>query len=288
MALINNLYVTVTDEEVAYDIDSTSHPVEKGIPITDTIRRKPIGVSLSGYIVDVNNIKAETIIKTLRTMETSGSLIKYVGSEIVSNQQIQSFKVSRSNEVWGGCTFTMELQEVRIAKSSYTAPKKTQTTTNTQKKETVIKVGSIVVFKGGNVYVSSDAKKVAAKRGRSTCKVTIISKKSWSVHQYHLISTDGGKVYGWVDKSNIEGATTSSKTATKTNSGTQQVNSTSGNAVYHTVKKGDTVWALVNKSYKSLGKSCQWVIDNNPKAFSRKGDPTTLQIGAKLLVGYKS
>ena len=144
-----------------------------------------------------------------------------------------------------------------------------------------------VVFKGGNVYVSSDAKKPAAKRGRSTCKITIINTRSWGIHAYHLISTDGKKVYGWVDKSNIEGLPTSS-TNSKTNSGTKQTTSGNSKAVYHKVKKGNTIWTLVNKNYKSLGKSVNWVISNNPNAFSKKGDPKTLKVGVKLLMGYKS
>ena len=93
-------------------------------------------------------------------------------------------------------------------------------------------------------------------------------------------------VYGWVDKSNIEGVASTSTSGT-TNAGTQQVKNGSGSAVYHTAKKGDTVWSLVNNKYKNLGKSVSWVINNNPKAFSRKGDATTLQIGARLLMGYK-
>ena len=69
---------------------------------------------------------------------------------------------------------------------------------------------------------------------------------------------------------------------------TKQVTSGDNKAVYHTVKKGNTVWGLVNNNYKSLGKSVQWVIDNNPKCFSKKGDPTTLIVGSKLLMGYKN
>ena len=53
------------------------------------------------------------------------------------------------------------------------------------------------------------------------------------------------------------------------------------------VKKGDNVWTLVNKNYKELGSTVKWVIDNNPTAFTRKGDAKTLKIGAKLLMGYK-
>lgn len=201
--------------------------------------------------------------------------------------QIQSFHSDYDNKIWGGFTFSMTLKQIRIAKSSYTPKKKTvQKQKETKKTSPKLAVGETVIFAGGNVYVSSDASKAAAKRGRSTCKITIINTKSWSKHQYHLISTDGGKVYGWVDKANIEGVSSSS-TASKENGGTKQVSKGKKTAVYHTVKKGNTVWALVNKNYKSLGKTCQWVIDNNPKAFSRKGDPTTLKIGAKLLMGYK-
>lgn len=83
--------------------------------------------------------------------------------------------------------------------------------------------------------------------------------------------------------------TTATTVATRaaTNAGTQQVSTGSGTAVYHEVKSGDTVWALVNKSYKHLGKTVQWVIDNNPAAFSKKGDASTLKVGARLLMGYK-
>ena len=289
MALINNLYVQVTDESWDRSLDSTSHPVEKGLPITDTIKNKPIELSLSGNIVNVGNMKASEILSKLQDLKNKGSLINYSGRGTAANLQIQSFNTSHPNTIWGGCEFDMSLKEVRIAKKAYTpiqaaSPAKTSTTISAAD----IKVGSIVVFKGGNVYVSSDATKAASTRGRSTCKCTKISNASYSVHKYHLISTDGGNVYGWVDLANIESSANTSNTNATTKSGTQQVQNGSGTAVYHTVKKGDTVWALVNKNYKELGKSVQWVIDNNPSAFSRKGDPKTLQIGAKLLMGYKS
>ena len=292
MGLINNLYVFVKDENVSYNSESTSHPVEKGIDITDTVRKKPTEISISGSIVDAGNKKATAIRDEIKKLKDNGSVITYKGCDIFNNMQIQSFEASRSKEIWGGYTFSIDMKEIRFAASAYT-PKKTTTKTTTTKKESgtanttkKIEIGSTVVFKGGNVYVSSDAKKAAAKRNKSTCKVININTRSWSLHDYCLQSTDGGKVYGGVDASNIEGIASKSTAAT-TNGGTQQVNSKSGTAVYHTVKKGDTIWALVNKSYKSLGKSVQWVIDNNSKCFSRKGDATTLKIGSKLLMGYK-
>lgn len=287
MAIINGLYIHVKHESATRDVDLTSHPVEKGVPLTDTVRPRASSISLSGKIVDYGGMKASAVIEKLKAWRDSGSLIEYRGRNVASSMQIAVFDTEHTNANSGGADFTMELKECRIAKSAY-VPKKE----STKKKETAAKkavkiaVGSVVVFKGGPVYVSSDAKKAAAKRGRSTCKVTKISTKSYSVHQYHLISTDGGRVYGWVDKANIEGVEATCTSGT-TNAGTQQVKTGSKTAVYHKVKRGDTVWALVNKKYKHLGKSVSWVISNNPKAFSRKGDATTLQIGKKLKMGYK-
>ena len=76
--------------------------------------------------------------------------------------------------------------------------------------------------------------------------------------------------------------------------GTQQVSKGENKNIYHTVKKGDSVWVLVTKTYKSLEPKyskpmdkCNWVMKQNPKAFSRKNDFGTLQIGKKILVGYR-
>lgn len=87
----------------------------------------------------------------------------------------------------------------------------------------------------------------------------------------------------------------------KNSGGTQQVSKGENEAVYHTVKFGDTVWDLVTKKYKSLvyienGKTqkyltvmekCKWVMRQNPNAFSRKNDFGTLRVGKKILVGYR-
>ena len=286
MAIINGLYIHVVNENATQEVETTSHPVESGIPITDTVKPKAVSISLTGKIVDYGNMKASDVLAKIKTWQQSGSLIEFRGRNVASSMQIRSFDAKYPHTINGGADFTMTLQQVRIAKSAY-VPKQTTTEQKTAAKNTLnVKVGDKVVFKGGSVYVSSDAKNASAKRDRSTCEVTKISTESWSVHPYHLISTDGGKVYGWVDAANIEVVETTS-TNGKTNAGTQQVKSSGSNKVYHKVKKGDTVWVLCNKKYKHLGKSCSWVINNNPKAFSRPGDATTLQIGKSLLMGYK-
>ncbi len=202
MALINNNYVLVETESVSYATDSTSHPVEKGIDITDHVRRQPITLSVSGKIVDTKKKKSKDIIADIQKLQKAGSLIKYVGRISLGNLQIQSFSCDYSNKTWGGCDVEISLKEVRIAKSAYDATK---------------------------------------------------------------------------SKSN------------------QKVSKGDGNKVYHTVKKGDCVWNLVvSGPYKNLKptysqpmQKCNWVMSQNPNAFSRKGDFTTLQIGKKLYVGNR-
>lgn len=291
MAIINGLYIHVRDEDVNNQVSGTSHPVEEGNPITDTVKAKELSISLNGKIVDYGTMKASQVLSKLKSWQKSGTLLSFKGRNVADSMQIRSLQTSHPNTNSGGADFSMELVQVRIAKSAY-VPKKTSTTKRetAAKKAPVIKVGSIVIFKGGKVYVSSDAKKASATRSRSTCKVTKISTKSWSVHQYHLISTDGGKVYGWCDKANIEG-TTATNTSGKTNAGKQQVKSSSSkknSPVYHKVKKGDTVYQLVQKySYLSPKPRVSEVIGKNPKAFSRPGVAQTLKVGAYLLMGYK-
>lgn len=205
MATINNIPIFVKTESYTNETEIPQHPTESGYPITDSIKNKPIGLSLSGAIVNAGSLSADDIITKIEALRTKGSLITYSGRQSAGNFLISDFNYDYTNEYWGGATFSMELKEVRIAKSSYNP-----------------------------------------KKGTSKPK----------------------------------------------NGGTQQVQKPKKKAVYYTVKKGDTVWGLVNGPYKSMGKSCDWVIENNPKCFSRKtsngkGDPRTLQIGAKLLVGYE-
>lgn len=67
--------------------------------------------------------------------------------------------------------------------------------------------------------------------------------------------------------------------------GMQSVEANNTEDQYHTVKAGDTIWALTHGPYKKYGKSCEEIMAMNPDAFSRAGDFTTLKIGARLKMG---
>ena len=98
-------------------------------------------------------------------------------------------------------------------------------TNKTAKSETVttkgeVKVGNIVQFKGGPVYISSMAAEPTVTRGASKCKCTIANSNA---HPYHLISQDGKGVYGWVNAESVKEVSTTAQNDPKT------------------VSKGDTV-----------------------------------------------
>lgn len=62
--------------------------------------------------------------------------------------------------------------------------------------------GQTVLFIGGKVYATANSTQPAANiSGSSVCEVTYVLEGK--LHKYHLISTDGGGVYGWVDASSV-------------------------------------------------------------------------------------
>lgn len=298
MAILNGLYLHVTSESVSRGVDATSRPVEEGLPLVDTVRPQALAISIQGKIVDYGDVKAAEVISKLKSLQDSGSLISYSGRNVSDNLQIRSFDSDHASNNNGGADFSIEMVKVRIAKSAYTPKKESDTEREeAEVKNPEITVGSIVVFKGGPVYRSSDRKEASATRGRSTCKCTKISTKHYAIHQYHLISTDGGKVYGWVDKENIEGVV-STGTGSTTHAGTQQTQKkenketeTTTNEqgtkypVYHHVKKGEVVYGICQKYQHLTPKpTVRSVYANNATCFEGS---STLKVGAYLLMGYE-
>lgn len=116
MALINDIYIFVETEDVAREITASTHPVEEGIELTDNIRRSPLSLSLSGEIVGADY---EDDVSQIEGLQNSGALVEYVGINLVSDVVITKFSTNHSGAIQGGCRFSMELKEIRIASSPY-------------------------------------------------------------------------------------------------------------------------------------------------------------------------
>ena len=292
MALINGWYVQVVDETVDNETELSSHAVETGMDVSDHIRNKPVVISLSGNIVDVGDVAASTVLAQLHQFRTAGAMIEYHGRNVQSGLIMTSFNTKHPNTINGGCEFDMELKGLRVAAPSYV---ETQPLSETETVDAVaqpdpaenpvLEIGAKAVFKGGPVYVSPDASKAAAKRGRSTCTITNINQRDYAAHQYHLISDDGGNVYGWVDVTNIEGLAGDLVKPTRI-IGMQQIEQGDNKNVYHLVRLGENVFDLVNE-YKIYGATAEWVMENNPDAFDVPGDPQSLKADYNLWVGVR-
>lgn len=133
MAYINNYYVFVETESVSRGVEVSSHPVEKGMDITDNVKRSPVSISIDGEIVGVN---APAVLSSLTGLHQSGQLVKYSGRNILRNAIIESFDTGHPNTITGGCSFSMTIREIRVANSAYVAPATTDSTAVVTKKPT--------------------------------------------------------------------------------------------------------------------------------------------------------
>lgn len=109
-------------------------------------------------------------------------------------------------------SISLDDREGKWIKDWLNTNKAAQTKTETVTTQGEIKVGNIVQFKGGPVYISSMAAAPTVTRGASKCKCTIANSNA---HPYHLISQDGARVYGWVNASDVEGETVTTTKTTK-------------------------------------------------------------------------
>ena len=114
MALLNEHYIFVIDEEVRRGVSISEHPVESGLDITDNVKRNPKVILINGQIVGKN---ATQIRDKIEALHHKGQFVKYVGQNVLSKALITEFDTSHPNSIYGGCAFSMEIKEIRIAKS---------------------------------------------------------------------------------------------------------------------------------------------------------------------------
>lgn len=134
MATINGIQIWVKTESYNESVESSNHPVEKGIDVTDHVKPNPKTLSISGEIVGT---AAEEKKARLIALMNKGALVTYVGRNTLANAQIQSISPSYSNSIWGGFAFDMQIKQVKIAKPAYQSNSVTASrkSTGTQQKQ---------------------------------------------------------------------------------------------------------------------------------------------------------
>lgn len=153
MALLNNIYIFVQDEDVQRGINISSHPVEKGLDITDNVKREPVVIKLSGEIVGA---KAAANLSKITKWHQKGKYVNYVGRNVLNNAVITTFNTSHPNTIYGGCSFDMELTEIRIAQSPVASKKGKKTKGGTKqvtaKSKAKANASAYTVKKGDTIW----------------------------------------------------------------------------------------------------------------------------------------
>ncbi|TQR21795.1 LysM peptidoglycan-binding domain-containing protein [Psychrobacillus vulpis] len=159
MAKINGIQIHVEKESLQNDVELPSHPVEKGINLTDHVEREPVVLSISGKLIRPDNTSLETLIGRLSTIETKGTAIVYEGRRIYHNLMIAAFSYDADSKIMNGFNFSMKLKEVRFAAPSYVSlPAKAKSAvagvSSVGRKQTVNKKQSPIyhVTKKGDTY----------------------------------------------------------------------------------------------------------------------------------------
>ncbi|MCY7484436.1 phage baseplate protein [Paenibacillus alvei] len=115
MPTINGHSIWVETEDLGFEVDITTQPVEKDIDMTDHVQRKARTMSLTGAVVGKDAAKTLTF---LRNAQDKGLIVKYVGRNAFTGL-LSGLTTSHDYKIADGFNFTLSMTEVRTAKSSY-------------------------------------------------------------------------------------------------------------------------------------------------------------------------
>ncbi|MCU9592208.1 MULTISPECIES: LysM peptidoglycan-binding domain-containing protein [Bacillus subtilis group] len=119
MAKLGKINLVNEKESDGVDVEVTSYPVEKGVPITDHVQRKPETTTVSGYLLGKT---ANSDYEYLKKQAYAGTLLTYTGRKVAKNVIIT--KIDRdTGDYTNGFAISIELQEIRIAKSPWVKKK---------------------------------------------------------------------------------------------------------------------------------------------------------------------
>ena len=123
MARIDKYKIDNMQESTANSVTTTSYPVEKGFPITDSVQRQPKTYSVSGRIVRKSEKEAETVATAIENLQNKGKMVKYVGRIKASDVLITNFSRNYDSTIANGFSMSLEMQQIRIAKTPFVKKK---------------------------------------------------------------------------------------------------------------------------------------------------------------------
>ncbi len=113
-AMLGDVALSVVESEnPEYSNEITSNSVELGTDIADHVRQNPISFSISGVVTGENAAEA---IARLRKYRNDGTVLRYIGRNVVDNLVIEKLSTTHDNSIRNGFTFDISLKHVRIAK----------------------------------------------------------------------------------------------------------------------------------------------------------------------------
>ncbi|MBC1307889.1 phage baseplate protein [Listeria booriae] len=124
MAKLAGIYITNETETFTPSVEVTQHPVEQGVAITDHVQKNNRTISVTGMLLAKDSATAERNYNTLLAKMESGAFVTYVGRTYAANYLITSMPKDYSI-VKNGFGISIELQQVRIAKSPWVKKKTT-------------------------------------------------------------------------------------------------------------------------------------------------------------------
>lgn len=120
---LGKMYLFIEKESWLDEANIPTYAVEYGIDISDHIEDRPNEVTLTGIIYSDNKHTIAEKIKGLKKYKNNGIRLTYAGRRTGTNFLIRKFSYDSEVSIANGHSFSLSLQEVRIAKK-YKKPKK--------------------------------------------------------------------------------------------------------------------------------------------------------------------
>lgn len=115
MATIDGRYILAEKEDLTYDVEITSQPVERGVDITDHVQRKARTLAISGLVAGAD---AAEMHRFLTDCQDKGKIVSFVGRTTMRGL-LSGLSTSRDYSIADGFTFSATITEVLIATTSF-------------------------------------------------------------------------------------------------------------------------------------------------------------------------